>query len=80
MMYNFMEEALCHDVSDITVMSSMKDYHRMVKKPKYQGDFLKQMLTWNEKKEQKNHHIRLIKEHYKKNKPTNGIVETWDSW
>jgi hypothetical protein len=47
-MYNFLEEVLCHDVCDISIMSTERDYHRLVKKPSYQGDFLRQMFTWNE--------------------------------
>jgi len=79
-MYNFMDEVICHDVSDIAVMSTSRDFHRLVKKPAYEGDFLKQMFTWNEIKEEKNHHIRLVKEHYQNNKPTSGKDETWHSW
>ena len=77
-MYNFMEEVLCHDVSDISIMSTERDYHRLVKKPSYQGDFLKQMFTWNEIDEQNDHHMRLVKEHFKENKPESD--ETWGSW
>ena len=77
-MYNFMAEVLCHDMSDISIMSTERDYHRLVKKPSYQGDFLKQMFTWNEIDEYNDHQMRLFKEHFKENKPAKS--ETWNSW
>ena len=32
LMYNFMEKELCRDVSDISIMSTMVNYNRLVKK------------------------------------------------
>ena len=32
LMYNFMEKELCRDVSDISIMSTMANYNRLVKK------------------------------------------------
>jgi hypothetical protein len=29
-------------------MSDKSDYYRLFEKPKYEGDFLKQMFDWNE--------------------------------
>ena len=78
LMYKFMEEIICHDVSDISIMSTMRDYQRLVKKPAYQGDFLKQMFMWNELDEQSEYHIRLVQEHYQNNRPDGN--ETWNSW
>ena len=78
LMYKFMEEVICHDVSDISIMSTMRDYQRLVKKPAYQGDFLKQMFMWNELDEQSEYHIRLVQEHYQNNRPDGN--ETWNSW
>jgi hypothetical protein len=77
-MYNFMEEVLCQDISDISIMSTELDFNRLVKKPKYQGDFLKQMFTWNEIDIQSENQMNLVKEHFKKNKQTND--ENWNSW
>jgi hypothetical protein len=46
-MYDFMSDYICTDLSDITIMSSTRDFHRIFRKPKYQGDFMQQMFELN---------------------------------
>lgn len=46
-MYDFLSNVVCKDLRDITIMSSELDFHRLFKKPEYQGDFLTQMFDWN---------------------------------
>ena len=46
-MYDFLENKICKDIRDITIMSEENDYYRLWKKPQYQGNFLSQMYDWN---------------------------------
>lgn len=49
-MYSFLTERVCNDITDITFMCEKRDYHRLIRKPVYEGDFLKQMFDWNNNK------------------------------
>ena len=51
-MYKFMANKICKDIRDITFICDERDYQRLIEKPKYEGDFLKQMFDWNFNKEQ----------------------------
>lgn len=46
-MYKFMSTKVCKQISDITFICDEPDFRRIVEKPKYEGDFLKQMFDWN---------------------------------
>jgi hypothetical protein len=35
MMYDFMSDNICTDLSNITIMSSVRDFHRIYTKPKF---------------------------------------------
>jgi hypothetical protein len=50
--YDFLENTIIQDISDITIMSSKMDFYRLFKKPTYEGDFLQQMFDWNLNAEQ----------------------------
>ena len=51
LMYEFMANKVCMEVSDITIMCDKSDYYRLLKKPQYEGDLLRQMFDWNLNKE-----------------------------
>lgn len=38
--YDFLENTIVPDITDITIMSSKMDFYRLFKKPSYEGDFL----------------------------------------
>ena len=77
-MYDFMSDYICTDLSDITIMSSTRDFHRIFRKPKYQGDFMQQMFELNTSDEQDEYHMNLVK----KSLQEQAIYkdETWDSF
>ena len=60
-MYDFLSNVVCKEIPDITIMSEKKDFHRLFKKPLYEGDFLSQMFDWNENHpaaEKESSHVR----------------------
>ena len=50
-MYAFLTNIICNDLSEITIMSDRRDFHRIFQKPQYSGDYLRQLFEWNFKKE-----------------------------
>jgi len=46
-MFDFLEEYVCKQVSDITVMSNKRDFYRLYSKPSYEGDFFSRIFDWN---------------------------------
>lgn len=56
-MYDFMLNSVCFSAKDITIMSDKLDYYRLIKKPKYCGDFMHQLFEWNTLKEFDDKHI-----------------------
>lgn len=58
-------------------MSDKSDYYRLFEKPKYEGDFLKQMFDWNENASQKKREVGIVES------SINGLDddnETWDKF
>lgn len=55
-----MAEKLCLEVRDITVMSEQVDFFRLFEKPRYEGDFLRQMFDWNLNQEAEEHEHALV--------------------
>jgi hypothetical protein len=41
-------------------MSNKSDYYRLFEKPKYEGDFLKQMFDWNENASQAKKEVGIV--------------------
>ena len=54
-MYNFLTERVCNDITNITFMCEKRDFTRLVRKPQYEGDFLRQMFDWNNNKRAEDH-------------------------
>jgi hypothetical protein len=48
LMYDFLAHTVCKQIEDITFMCDRRDYLRLIEKPVYEGDFLRQMFDWNE--------------------------------
>ena len=78
MMYDFMSDNICTDLSNITIMSYVRDFHRIYTKPKFQGDFMQQMFELNTCDEQDDYHMNLIKQSLQKQPVSKD--ETWDSF
>jgi hypothetical protein len=79
LMYDFMANKVCKDIQDITIMSDKADYYRLFEKPKYEGDFLKQMFDWNENSSQAKKEIEVVATGIKDLGEKNDS-ETWDSF
>ena len=82
-MYNFLEEYVCKNVSDITVMCRKRDFYRLYNKPTYEGDFLTQIFDWNINPEALDHEKNIIHKDVNKHelpKEEEVGVETWKSF
>ena len=74
-----MEKQLCKSLQDITIMSSKLDYKRLFQKPKYGGDFMKQLFDWNTQKDQRADAFKEIKKALIEEYPSTGD-EQWDDF
>lgn len=55
-------------------MSDKSDYYRLFEKPKYEGDFLKQMFDWNENASQKKREVGIVES------SINGLDDDSETW
>ena len=76
LMYEFLKNVVCNQFSDITIMSSERDFRRVFRKPKYQGDYLKQFFEWNCREENEKRNLLPLKQELKRTPVKTG--ETWE--
>lgn len=77
-MYDFLQNVLCRDIRDITIMCNIEDFHRIAPRPKYAGDFYQQLFEWNYNKDAAANEVKLIKTELKNRKPE--AEESWDDF
>ena len=79
-MYKFMTTKVCKDIRDITFICDEGDYRRLLEKPKYEGDFLKQMFDWNENQFVADAESKYVRETIISKVKDETMPETWNEF